>query len=165
MDVTRSTHTNLDVMQEKRIDDSWNVDSSRHLSNSWKGFTKLTLLKEKPPKGYMWSGERLSKIQTTTTPDHVLCVQKFGRKMVKPLRIENNRNGQEQNPKLDNARTTRGIHFVDPDDEAYKEILENGRRKLEKPMAPPMPCERPPNSITKVVAKLNSASEEKFQNN
>ena len=47
IDVTGSTHTDLDVLQEKRIDGS--VDSSRHLSNSWKGFTKVTLLSEKPP--------------------------------------------------------------------------------------------------------------------
>ena len=26
IDVTRSTHTDLDVMQEKRVDDYWNVD-------------------------------------------------------------------------------------------------------------------------------------------
>ena len=50
IDVTRSTQ------QEKRIDDYWNVDSSKHLSDSWKGFTKFTLLKENPPKGYVWSG-------------------------------------------------------------------------------------------------------------
>ena len=55
IDVTRSTHTDLDVLQEKRIDDYWNLDSNRHLSDSWRGFTKLTLLKEKPYKGYMWS--------------------------------------------------------------------------------------------------------------
>ena len=30
IDVTWSTHTDLDVLQEKRIDDYWNVDSSRH---------------------------------------------------------------------------------------------------------------------------------------
>ena len=53
IDVTRSTHTDLDVLQEKRIDDYWNVDSGRHLSNSWTGFTKFTLLKEKPPTGCM----------------------------------------------------------------------------------------------------------------
>ena len=39
VDVIGSTHTDLDVSQEKRIDDYWNVDSSRHLSNSWRGFT------------------------------------------------------------------------------------------------------------------------------
>ena len=55
IDVTRSTFTDLDVMQEKRIDDYWNVDSNRSLSDSRKGLTKFTLLKEKPPRGYMWS--------------------------------------------------------------------------------------------------------------
>ena len=43
-------------MHEKRNDDYWNVDSNRSLSDSWKGFTKFTLLKEKSPKGYMRSG-------------------------------------------------------------------------------------------------------------
>ena len=31
IDVSRTTHTNLDVKQEKRIDDYWNIDGSRHL--------------------------------------------------------------------------------------------------------------------------------------
>ena len=54
MNVTRSTHTDLDVMQAKRVDDYWNVDSSKRVSDdswrvsddSWRGFTKFTLLKE-----------------------------------------------------------------------------------------------------------------------
>ena len=53
-EVTRSTHTDLDVKQEKRIDDYWNVDLNRSLSDSCKGFFKKkknTLLKEKPPEG------------------------------------------------------------------------------------------------------------------
>ena len=69
IDVTRATHTNLEVLPEKRIDDYWNVDANRNLSDSWKGFTKFTLLKEKPPHGYVWSGERLTKIHTTTRPE------------------------------------------------------------------------------------------------
>ena len=56
IDVSRTTHTNLDVMQESRIDDCWNIDGSRDLSDSWTGFTQFTLLSEKPPDGYMWSG-------------------------------------------------------------------------------------------------------------
>ena len=48
IDVTRTTHTNLDVKQEKRIDDYWNIDGSRDLSDSWTGFTQFTLLEEKP---------------------------------------------------------------------------------------------------------------------
>ena len=30
IDVTRTTHTNLDVKQEKRIDDYWNIDGSTY---------------------------------------------------------------------------------------------------------------------------------------
>ena len=60
-----------DVAQEKPIDDHWHVDRSRHLSDSWTGFTRFTLLNETPPKGYMWSGERRTKIQTTSRPDHM----------------------------------------------------------------------------------------------
>ena len=47
IDVPRTTHTNLDVKQEKRIDDYWNVDGSRDLSDPWTGFTQFTLLEEK----------------------------------------------------------------------------------------------------------------------
>ena len=71
IDVTRSTHTDLDVMQEKRIDDYWNVDENRSLSDSWTGFTMFALLMEKPTPGFMWSCGRLTRIQATTTPDHV----------------------------------------------------------------------------------------------
>ena len=36
IDVSRTTHTNLDVTQERRIDDCWNIDG---LSDPWTGFT------------------------------------------------------------------------------------------------------------------------------
>ena len=44
IDVSRTTHTNLDVKQEKRIDDYWNIDGSRDLSGPRTGFTQITLL-------------------------------------------------------------------------------------------------------------------------
>ena len=47
IDVSRTTHTNLDVKQEKRIDDYWNIDGSRDLSDPWTGFTQFTVLEEK----------------------------------------------------------------------------------------------------------------------
>ena len=56
IDVTETTHTNLDVKQEKRIDDYLNIDGSRDLSDPWTGFTQFTLLDEKAPDGYTWSG-------------------------------------------------------------------------------------------------------------
>ena len=38
IDVTRTTHTSLDVLLEKQIDDYWNVDGERELSDAWTGF-------------------------------------------------------------------------------------------------------------------------------
>ena len=61
IEVSRTTLTNLDVKQEKGIDDYWIFDGSRDLSDPWTGFTQFTLLDEKPPDGYMWSGERLPR--------------------------------------------------------------------------------------------------------
>ena len=71
IDVSRTARTNLDVKQERRIDDYWNIDGLRDLSDSWTGFTQFTLLEEKPPDGYMWSEERLTRRQLTPTPDHL----------------------------------------------------------------------------------------------
>ena len=76
IDVTRTTHANLDVKQETRIDDYWNIDGSRDLSDPWTGFTQFTLLDEKAPDGYTWSGERLTRKQLTSRPDHLWQNQK-----------------------------------------------------------------------------------------
>ena len=54
IDVSRTTRTNLDVMQERHIDDYWNIDGSRDLSDSWTGFTQFTISEEKPPDGCLW---------------------------------------------------------------------------------------------------------------
>ena len=73
IDVTRNTQTNLDVKQEKRIDDYCNIDGSRDLSDPWTGFTQFTSLDEKKKTldGYMWSGGRLTRKQLTSRPDHL----------------------------------------------------------------------------------------------
>ena len=70
IDVSKTTHTNLDVKQEKRIDDYWNIDGSKDLSEYWTRFTQFTFLEEKPPDGYMWSGWRLTRKQLTSRQDH-----------------------------------------------------------------------------------------------
>ena len=69
IDVSRTTHTNLDVKQERRIDDYWNIDGSRDLSDYLAGFTQFSLLEEKPPDGFLWSGGRLTRKQLTSRPD------------------------------------------------------------------------------------------------
>ena len=82
IDVSRTTRTNLDVMQERRIDDYWNIDGSRDLSDSWTGFTQFTLLGKKPPDGYMWSGGETDK--TTGNVQSISCMaralDKIGKK-------------------------------------------------------------------------------------
>ena len=45
-----------------------------------------------------------------------------------------------EKPKLDNARRLRGVYFIDPADQEFKETIRNARKKLETPMAPAMPC-------------------------
>ena len=88
-------------MHEKRINDYWNFDMDRNLSDSWTGFTKFTLFEEKPPKGYMWSGWRLTKVQTTARPDHVW--PEVWTKMGKAAQ-NREKTRMENKPKIDNAR-------------------------------------------------------------
>ena len=157
IDVTRSTHTDLDVLQEKRIYDYWNVESSKHLSDSWRGFTKFTLLNEKSPKGFLWSGERLTQIQTTARPDHVW--PEVWTNNGKAAQNRENRMGKRKTKARQCSKTDR-IYFIDPDDQDYKETLKTASRKFDRPMAPPMPCKRKAQtSTTKVAAKHEAASQ------
>ena len=70
VDVTRSTYTDLDVMQEKRIDDV-GMSVSAEICQILVKDSQNSLLIEKLSRGQMRSGRRLIKIQTTTRPDHV----------------------------------------------------------------------------------------------
>ena len=125
-------------MQERRIDDYWNIDGSRDLSDSWIGFTQFNLLKEKPPDGYMSSGDRLTKRQLTSRPDHLW--PELRRKLTRNAKLREKHKWANEKPKLDNARRLRGIYFIDPEDKEFKETIRNAFRKLETPMAPAMPC-------------------------
>ena len=138
IDVSRTTRTNLDVMQERRIDDYWNIDGSRDLSGSWTGFTQFALLKEKPPDGCLWSGERLTRRQLTSRPDHLW--PEIWKTMGRNAELKEKQKWSNEKPKLDNARRLRGICFIDLEDKEFKETVKNARKKLETPMAPAMPC-------------------------
>ena len=138
IDVTRTTHTNLDVKLEKRIDDYWNIDGSRDLSDPWTGFTQFTLLDEKPPDGYTWSGVRLTRKQLTSRPDHLW--PELWKSMGKNAKLKEKQKWSEEKIHLDNARKLRGIYFIDPEDKEYKETIKNARKKLETSVAPAMPC-------------------------
>ena len=102
IDVSRTTHTNLDVFQESRIDDFWNIDGSRDLSDPWTGFTQFTLVDETPPDGYMWSGERLTKRQASSRPDHLW--PELWTKLGRNAQVKDRQQWSHEKPKLDNAR-------------------------------------------------------------
>ena len=127
IDVTRTTHTNLDVKQEKRIDDYWNIDGSRDLSDPETGFTQFTLLDEKAPDGFSWSGERLTRKQLTSRPDHLW--PELWKSMGKNAKLKEKQKWSEEKIHLDNARKLRGICFIDPEDKEFKETIKNARKK------------------------------------
>ena len=111
IDASRTTHTNLDVMQEKRIDDYWNTDGSRDLSDPWAGFTQCTPLEEKAPDGYMWSGERLTRKQLTSRPDHLW--PELWKSMGKRAKLKEKQKWSDEKLHLENARKLRGIYFIE----------------------------------------------------
>ena len=139
IDVTRTTQTSLDVLLEKHVEDFRNVDGERELSDAWIGFTRFTVMNEKPPDGYTWFGERLTRKQTTSRPDNLWKNMSGAatRKAKQKWTIEK--------PKLDNARQLRGIFFIEPNDAEFKHTMKNARRKLEIPMPAAMPCKTPTN--------------------
>ena len=59
--------------------------------------------------------------------------QKYGRKLVKPLKIEKNKGKREA--KARECSETERIYFIDPDDQDYKETPKKAWRKLERPVA------------------------------
>ena len=134
VDVSRTTHTNLDVKQEKRIDDYCNIDWSRDLSDYRTGFTHLILLEEKPLDGCMWSEWRLTKRQQTSTPDYLW--PELWTKLGRNAQLKEKQKWSHEKPKIDNARKLRGIYFIDLEDKEFKEIIKNARKKLETSMAP-----------------------------
>ena len=111
-DVTRTTHTSQDALLEKHIEDYWDVDGEKELSDAWTGFTRFILLTKRPPEGYTWCRGRLTRKQSTSRPDsvwpdmwkHVSDASKKKAKQTWAI----------EKPKLDDARQMRGIYFIEP---------------------------------------------------
>ena len=78
----------------------------------------------------MWPEERLTKVQTTTRPDHVW--PEVWTKIGKAAQNREKQDWKNEKPKLDNARRLRGIYFIDPDDQDYKETLKKCEEKIGK---------------------------------
>ena len=97
-------------------------------------------------------------------PDQIMKGQKFGRKVVKPVRIERYKNGQKKNRSSTMLENERNLLYWS----RGRRIQRNSQEceeKLERPVAPTMPCKKPPKSIketcvNQVTGKPNGASEE-----
>ena len=90
------------------MDDYWNVDGDRELSDSW-------------------SGERLTRKQTTSKPDKLW--PEVWKHMSDASKRKEKQKWTIEKTKLDNVRRLRGIYFIDPKDEEFKEFMKNARRK------------------------------------
>ena len=66
IDVVRQTKTNLDILEETIVDDVWNIDAKRHLSENWSGSVAFRILNESPLKCYSWEDGRWTKTQVTS---------------------------------------------------------------------------------------------------
>ena len=154
IDVTRSAHAALDVIQEKRVDYYRNVDSNRSLSDSLRGFTKITPLKEKPPKGYMWSGKRLTKVQTTARQDHVWpeVWTQIGNAAQNP----ENKNGKTRSQNSTMLDDCEKSTFLIPMTKITKKLSKKcEEKKLVRPVAAAMPRKKKARtSNTKVAAEV-----------
>ena len=86
----------------ENIEDYWNFDGQRKLSDAWTGFTRFVLLKQRPPEEYTWSGWRLTRKQTASRPDDVWPeMWKF---MSGAAKSKAKQEWAFEKPKLDNAR-------------------------------------------------------------
>ena len=136
IDVTRATETILDVLQEKRIDDDWNVDVDRSLTDSWTGFTKFNRTTNFP-KDICGPGSDLPRFKQL--PGLIVCGLKLGLACQKQLRKRKGKNGLQKNQSsttLENRehslhRSGRGER---------KETIKKSWEKLEVSMEAAMPC-------------------------
>ena len=101
----------------------------------------------------MWSGERLTRKQLTSRPDHLW--PELWEKMWKNAKLKEKQKWSEEKLHLENARKLRGIYFIDPEDTEFKETIKNARKKLETSLAPAMPC--------KIMKNCGSGASNKFK--
>ena len=123
----------------EKIYDYWKVDGDRYLSDTWKGFTRFTILDEKPPDGFAWSGERLTRKQTTSRPDSLW--PEIWKDMSEASKRREKQKWAIEQPKLDNARNCVVFtSLIQQMKNKFKGIMKHARRKVEDPTLAAMPC-------------------------
>ena len=122
IDVTGTTHTrHLRYFWKKQIEDYWNVDGEKELSDAGTGFTRFIFLNERPPDGNTWSGWRLTRKQNTSRLDDVW--PDMWTRMSDAAKKKAKQRWAIEKPKRESASQLRGIYFIEPDDEELKLII------------------------------------------
>ena len=101
----------------------------------------------------MWPGERLTRKQLTSRPDHLW--PELWKSMGKHAKLKEEQKWSEEKLHLENAAKLRGIYFIDPEHTEFKETIKNARKKLETSVAPAMPC--------KILKNCGSGASNKIQ--
>ena len=139
IDVTSTTNTSLVVMLEKHIDDYWNVDGDREVSDSWTGFKRFNCVEWKSTGWlYMVRGETDKK--TNDMKAGLSVARDLEKDMSDASKLKEKQKWAIEKPKLDSARRLRGVCFVDPADKDFKDIMKNVRRKEEMLMPAAIIC-------------------------
>ena len=86
----------------------------------------------------MWSGERLTRKQLTSRPEHLW--PELWKTIGKNAKLKEKQKWSNEKLHLENARKLRGISFIDPEDKEFKETIKNARKKLETSVVPAMHC-------------------------
>ena len=89
-------------------------------------------------------GERLTRKQLTSMPDHLW--PELWEKMGKNAKLKEKQKWSHEKLHLDNARKLHGIYFIDPEDKEFNETIKNARKKWPKSWSsiedPVVPLER-----------------------
>ena len=100
--------------------------------------------------GYTWSGGKLTRKQTTSTPDSLW--PKVWKDISEASKRKEKQKWAIEKPRRHNARKLRGMYLIDPAGEEFKDIMKNARRKLELPDAR---CNALQNSTREVQGDLH----------
>ena len=125
IDVTRTTCTSLDVLLEKNIEDYWNVDGEKEVSDRIRKICST-------------NGKATGRIHMVREETYMVSklMSDAAKKKAKQRRAI-------EKPKLDKARQLRGILFIQPNDEEFKLTMKAARWNLNVPMPAAMPCKIP----------------------
>ena len=113
----------------------------------------LFWMEEKPPDGYMWSGERLTRKQLTSRPDHLW--PELWKSMGKHAKRKEKQKRSNEKLHLENLRKLRGSISSTQRTRNWKKTIKNACKKLETSVALAMP--------SKIVKNCGSGTSNKIQ--